>query len=91
MTTITTNLDNARHHLNKLTDDIVEFNDQVIITKPNSENVVIMSEDEFRSWKETLYLLKSEENRQALNKSIDQLKSVSIKTLSAADWHRLND
>lgn len=74
-----------------MTDDIIEFNDHVIVTKPNSENVVIMSEDEFRSWKETLYLLKSEENRQALNKSIDQLKSVSIKTLSAADWHRLND
>lgn len=89
MATTATNITDARKNLKKITDDVVDYNDHIIITKPKNKNVVLMSEDEFRSWKETLYILESNENRKALDKSIDQLERGHVKTLSAEDWQRM--
>lgn len=47
------------------------------------------SKNEFHSSKETRYILDSVENRKALDKSIDQLKSGHVKTLSFKDWQRM--
>ncbi|MFC6181174.1 type II toxin-antitoxin system Phd/YefM family antitoxin [Lactiplantibacillus daowaiensis] len=89
MATTATNITDARKNLKTITDDVVNYNEHIIITKPKNKNVVLMSEREFRSWEETLYLLKSDENRQALDKSIDQMKNGKVKTLSAEEWRNL--
>lgn len=91
MATTATSITEARKNLKALTDDVVDYNDHVIITKPKNKNVVVMSESEFRSWQETLYLLKSEANQQALDKSINQMKRGQVKTLSAEEWRKLAD
>jgi len=40
------------------------------IERANAGSVVMMSEDEFESWKETIYLLRSPANAQELMKAI---------------------
>lgn len=91
MATTATNITDARKNLKRLTDDVVDYNEHVIITKPKNRNVVIMSESEFRSWQETLYILSSDENRKALDKSIDQMNRGDFKTLSFEDWRQATD
>ncbi|NLR09032.1 MULTISPECIES: type II toxin-antitoxin system Phd/YefM family antitoxin [Lactobacillaceae] len=91
MATTATNITDARKNLKSLTDDVVDYNEHVIITKPKNRNVVLMSESEFRSWQETLYILGSNENRKALDKSIDQMNSGHLKTLSVEDWRHAVD
>jgi len=91
MATTATNITDARKNLKSLTDDVVDYNEHVIITKPKNRNVVLMSESEFRSWQETLYILDSDENRKALDKSIDQMNSGNLKTLSFEDWRQSID
>ncbi|WP_338216458.1 type II toxin-antitoxin system Phd/YefM family antitoxin [Companilactobacillus muriivasis] len=66
------------------TDDVVDYDDYVIITKPHNRNVVMMSENEFDSWRETLYLLGTEANRKALDESAQQVKD--IKLISKEEW-----
>jgi antitoxin YefM len=73
MTTTATTLFEARKNLKKITDDVADFDDHVIITKPKNRNVVIISEKEFQSWKETLYLFGTETNRKNLDESLNQL------------------
>ncbi len=91
MATTATNISEARKNLKKLTDDVVDYDDQVIITKPKNRNVVIMSEKEYQSWKETMYLLGTEANRKNLDESIGQLNNSKIKTLSKEEWDKLSD
>ena len=48
---------------------------QIIIKRPKGKgNIVILSEAEFNSMQETLYLLSSKKNRENLLESIQQLK-----------------
>jgi len=48
---------------------------QIIIKRPKGKgNIVILSEAEFNSMQETLYLLTNKKNREHLLKSIQQLK-----------------
>ncbi|WP_338232110.1 type II toxin-antitoxin system Phd/YefM family antitoxin [Companilactobacillus muriivasis] len=71
-------------NIKQWTDDIIDYDDYVIITKPHNRNVVMMSENEFDSWKETLYLLSTEANRKALDESAQQVKD--IKLMSKEEW-----
>lgn len=89
MTTIT--ITDARKNLESLTDDVVDYQNHVIVTKPHNRNVVIMSEDEFNSWQETLYLLESTANHHALDTSIDQMLAGDTKTLSKSDWQKIQN
>ena len=50
------NITNARKNLYKLVEEINENSDQVIITNSKGKNAVLMSEDDWNSIKETLYL-----------------------------------
>ena len=90
MATTATNISEARKNLKKITDDVVDYDDHVIITKPKNRNVVIMSEKEYESWKETMYLFGTTENRRNLDESLSQLKNGDIKTLSKAEWDKLS-
>lgn len=91
MATKVINITNARKNFKKITDDVVTNNTTVIITKPHAKNVVIISEAEYRATQETLYLLDSKENRHALDKSLSQLNTEDVTTLSAEEWRKLNE
>lgn len=90
MATTATNISEARKNLKKITDDVVDYDDHVIITKPKNRNVVIMSEKEYESWKETMYLFGTEANRKHLDESLDQLRKGNVKTLSKEEWDKLS-
>lgn len=90
MTTIVTNISDAKKNLSKITDDVVDYNNHVIITKPKNRNVVIMSENEFNSWQETMYLYSTDANRKNLDESLDQLNNGHIRTLSREQWDKLS-
>ncbi len=63
---------NLRQIINKVCDDIDEF---LIITK-DDKTAVIISYDEYRSMKETLYLLSSKNNRNRLLDSVEEIKNI---------------
>jgi antitoxin YefM len=63
---------NLLHELDLISEDKVS---QLIIKRPKGKgNIVILSEAEFNSIQETLYLLSSKKNREHLLESIQQLK-----------------
>lgn len=90
MATTATSISEARKNLKKITDDVVDYDDHVIITKPKNRNVVIISEKEYESCKETMYLFGTEANRKDLDESLDQLKRSDLKTLSKEEWDKIS-
>lgn len=79
-----------RNNFNKIADDIIEYDDTVVVARPKNKNVVIISEKQYNSWRETNYLLSSEANRAALQKSIKELKAGKSKLLTPEDFKQLN-
>lgn len=54
---------------------VVGNREEVVITRPGHEPVVIVSLDDYESLKETAYLLRSPENGRRLLTSIERLES----------------
>ena len=79
-----------RNNFKKIADDISEYDDTVVVARPKNKNVVIISEKQYNSWMETNYLLSSEANRAALQKSIKELKAGKSKLLTPEDFKQLN-
>ncbi|WEV43088.1 type II toxin-antitoxin system Phd/YefM family antitoxin [Lactobacillus sp. ESL0684] len=69
-----------RQNFKKYADDITNFGETVIVTRPENKNVVVISESEYNSWQETNYLLASQKNRNALQNSINQLDKPDSKS-----------
>ena len=61
-----------RRLFKKYADDVANYNEAIIVARPEQKNVVI-SAKEYNSWQETNYLLKSKANQEALAHSINQL------------------
>ena len=74
-----------RQNLKTYMDKVINDNDPIIITRKNSENVVLMSVLEYNSLIETNYLLSNEANAEHLKKSITQHKSGKLKTRKLCD------
>jgi antitoxin YefM len=68
-----------RQNLKTYMDKVFQDNDPIIITRKNSENVVLLSVDEYNSLIETNYLLSTDANAEHLKKSISQHKSGKTK------------
>jgi antitoxin YefM len=64
------NFTEARNNLKSIFDDVYHNSEAVIVNRKNAENVVIISLDDYNSMNETEYLLRSENNRKHLLKSI---------------------
>lgn len=64
----------ARNNLKEIFDAVYHDNDEVVIHRKGRENVVVIPFDEYNSMKETNYLLSSENNRNHLHESINQLR-----------------
>lgn len=83
-----------RKNLKAITDDVFNYNETVIITRSKKRNVVMISEVEYKSWQETLHLLGTAANRDALTISLKQLGNQNTHVLTPEEWaimKRIND
>jgi len=62
----------ARNGLKAVLDGVVNDADTTVITRRDSEDVVVMSLDYYNSLLETVHLLRSPKNAEHLNSSIEQ-------------------
>lgn len=77
-----------RENLKTITDDVIDYNETVIITRPKKRNVVLISEAEYNYWQKTLHLLESDANRMALQESFEQAKNQNTKILTPDEWEK---
>jgi antitoxin YefM len=54
-------------------DSVINDQEEVVITRPGGEDVVMIPLREYESMRETLYLMSSPANRQRISRSIEQL------------------
>lgn len=71
--TVTT-YSNARKNFKTIIDKVNDDSEAVIVTTKNDKNAVIISEDDYNSIMETLYLQQSPANAKRLNESIANLE-----------------
>jgi antitoxin YefM len=62
-----------RNNLKEVLDRVSEDKETYIVNR-GSSNAVIISLDEYNSWKETMYLMESESNRKRLEEAIEREK-----------------
>ena len=62
-----------RNNLKEVLDKVSEDKETYIVNR-GSWNAVIISLDEYNSWKETMYLMESEPNRKRLEEAMDREK-----------------
>jgi len=64
----------ARNNLRSMIDKVcLDFSEFIISTKDN-KSAVLLSYDEYKGLKETLYLLSSRENRERLLDAVDEIE-----------------
>ena len=68
----------ARSKLANTMDKVCDDHSPIIITRKNSQSVVMMSLDDYQSLEETAYLLRSPKNARRLLESIAELKSTGV-------------
>ena len=73
MKAITSN--QAKQQLDELIDRVILDVEPTIVCNDQGKQAVLMSLDEFNSWRETLYLLSNPANAEHLLESIEQAKS----------------
>ncbi|MDA8196268.1 MAG: type II toxin-antitoxin system prevent-host-death family antitoxin [Actinomycetota bacterium] len=54
-------------------DSVINDQEEVVITRPGGENVVMIPQREYESMKETLYLMATSVNRERITRSMEQL------------------
>lgn len=69
-----TNYSNARKNFKGLIDKVNDNQEAVTITSKNN-NAVLISEDEYNQYQETIYLLSNPANAKHLTESIEQLQN----------------
>lgn len=67
--------DKMKEYFDRVTNDC----ETMIVTRRNDENVVVISQREWESLQETIYLLSSKENRETLERSISQADAGLLK------------
>jgi antitoxin YefM len=68
----------VRNNLRSLINKVCNDADECIITTKENKSVVMISYEEYSAIKETMYLLSSKNNRDILNKSIEQIESLKF-------------
>lgn len=72
-----------RQNLARYLDDAVDSRDTLLVTRPAGKgNVVMMSEEEFSGWQETVHLLRSPANARRL---LDSVRDADAGLLEAHD------
>lgn len=70
----TISITDLRKNLKETLDTVIESNQEIIIHRPNNEDVVLISLSDYNSLNETLHLLSSEKNRTRLLLGKEELK-----------------
>jgi antitoxin YefM len=88
-------LKEAKRNLEQLVEQVIADAEPTIVVTENGDRVVLLSLDEYNSWKETLYLLASPANAEHLRQSLAQAKRVERKSESSsrneeADLHAIS-
>jgi antitoxin YefM len=81
----TISFSDARNHLKKVIDQVVDDADVAVITRRDAPDAVVMSLETFNSWQETVYLLKSPANAAHLARSIAQLRAGKLESHDPID------
>lgn len=65
-----------RQHMARYFDRVTEDREPLVVTRQGGKgNLVVMSEEEFSGWQETVHLLNSPKNAERLMASIRQIKA----------------
>ena len=64
-----------RANLAKTIDSIISDHVPMLVTRQKGGNAVLISEEDYRSFEETAYLMQSITNASRLNESIEQLRN----------------
>ncbi|WP_423194599.1 Antitoxin (plasmid) [Cupriavidus sp. H19C3] len=70
----TVHYSDARNNLKAVIDQAIADHDGVLITRRDAPNAVIMSQEQYDGWMETMHLLSSPANAKHLMESIEQLR-----------------
>ena len=65
----------AKQHLEELIDQVIADAEPAIVVTDEGQQVVVISLDEFNSWRETLYLLANPANAVHLRQSIAEFQA----------------
>ena len=68
----------ARENLASTMDKVCNDHDPVIITRNRDQAVVMMSLEDYSSWEETVYLMRSPANARRLAESIEQIEKGKV-------------
>jgi antitoxin YefM len=68
----------ARNNLRKIIDDVCNDVEEYMITTKDNNVAVLISHDEYRAMKETMYLLSSKKNRERLLDAVDQIDNLKF-------------
>jgi antitoxin YefM len=83
MTTVS--LDEAKQNLERLVEQVIADAEPIILSTESGQHVVLLSLDEFDSWKETLYLLTNPANAAHLRKSISEARAGKVQEKDLLD------
>lgn len=83
--TVTT-YSNARRNFKTLIEQVNDNSEAVIVTTKNEKNAVILSEEDYNSIMETLYLQQSPANAKRLNNSISNLERNNTVEVDIEDY-----
>lgn len=68
------NYTEARNNLSWAMDKVCESHVPLAITRRNGKPVVMLSLDDYNSWEETMYLMRSENNKKRLLKAMKNIE-----------------
>lgn len=68
----TVHFSDARNNLKSVIDQAIDDHDAVLITRRDAPNAVIMSQAQYESWVETMYLLSNPANVSRIMEGIQQ-------------------
>ncbi|HEX9786848.1 MAG TPA: type II toxin-antitoxin system prevent-host-death family antitoxin [Candidatus Binatia bacterium] len=64
-----------RKNLSKVTEEVVENEEPLTVTRADGKDFVVVPLREFESWKETLHLLSSPKNAKRLRESMAEIET----------------
>jgi len=68
----------ARNNLRDIINNVCNNFEEFIITTKEKQSAILISQEEYNSMKETIYLLSSKNNRDRLLEAVDQIEDLKF-------------